>query len=113
MGEALKVALAECHKLTQELVSAEELSKIKDYARGKLAIGLETSYDLASFYADQELLKKEILSPEEKLARLDKVTAEDIMAVAKEIFMPEKLNLALIGPFKEDDGEIKKVLHSW
>lgn len=111
--QALEVTLGECRKLAEELVAEKELKKVKDYARGKLAIGLETSDDLASFYADQELLKKEILTPEEKLAEIDRVTSENIQATAREIFLPEKLNLALIGPFKEDNREIKDVLNSW
>jgi len=111
--QALEVALGECKKLAEKPVPESELKKVKDYARGKLAIGLETSDNLASFYADQELLKKEILTPEEKLAEIDRVTSEDIQATAREIFLPEKLNLALIGPFKEDNREIKDVLNSW
>lgn len=111
--QALEVALGECRKLAEKPVAEKELKKIRDYAHGKLAIGLETSDELASFYADQELLKKEILTPEEKLAKIDRVTSEDIQAVAREIFLPEKLNLALIGPFKEDNREIKDILNSW
>ena len=38
-----------------------------------------------------------------------KVTAEDVQEVAKEIFKPEKLNLALIGPF-EDKEKFEKLL---
>jgi len=111
--EALQVALSECRKLIEEPVTESELKKVKDYAQGKLAIGLETSDELASFYADQELLKREILTPEERLAKIIRVTSEDIQTVAREIFVPEKLNLAIIGPLKENSPEIKKILNSW
>lgn len=111
--QALEVALGECRKLAEKPVTESELKKVKDYAQGKLAIGLETSDELASFYADQELLKREILTPEEKLAKIVRVTSEDIQTVAREIFLPEKLNLAVIGPLKEDNPEIKNILNSW
>jgi predicted Zn-dependent peptidase len=111
--EALQVALSECRKLIEEPITESELKKVKDYAQGKLAIGLETSDELASFYADQELLKREILTPEERLAKIIRVTSEDIQAVAREIFVPEKLNLAIIGPLKENSPEVKKILNSW
>jgi len=111
--EALQVALGECRKLIEEPVTESELKKVKDYAQGKLAIGLETSDELASFYADQELLKREILTPEERLAKIIRVTSKDIQAVAREIFVPEKLNLAIIGPLKENSPEVKKILNSW
>lgn len=113
LDQALEVALGECKKLAESPVPESELKKIKDYAHGKLAIGLETSDEQASFYAGQELLKREILMPEEKLAQIDQVTSENIQAVAQEIFLPEKLNFALIGPFKEDNPRIKEILHLW
>lgn len=111
--EALKVSLDECRKLVDELVTQEELKKIKDYIHGKTAIGLESSDDMASFYADQQLLKKELLTPEEKLAIIDKVSVEDVQSAAKEIFQSSRLNLALIGPFQENDQEIQKILQSF
>lgn len=111
--QALEVAMAECKKLVNEPVTEGELKKVKDFARGKIAIGLETSDELASFYADQQLLKRELLTPEEKLAIIDKITAEDIQSLAREIFTPTRLNLALIGPFQEGDQEINKVLKNF
>lgn len=112
-SEALKIALAECRKLIEEPVSEEELKKIKDYAHGKTLIGLETSDDLASFYADQELLKRELLTPGQKLDLIDKVTASDILKAAKEIFDAKKLNLAVIGSVKQDGPEIMDIFDSW
>jgi predicted Zn-dependent peptidase len=113
LTQALEVSLGECKKLAEEPVNEKELKKVKDYAHGKLAIGLETSDELASFYADQELLKREILTPEQKLAEIDRVTPDDIQAVAREIFTPQKLNLAIIGPLKKNDPAVKKILDSW
>ena len=53
------------------------------------------------------------MTPEQRLARLEKVTTDDVQAVAKEIFRPERLNLALIGPFEENDAAINKIIESW
>jgi predicted Zn-dependent peptidase len=110
---ALEVALEQCKKLVNETVSETELKKVKDYARGKTAIGLESSDDFASYYADQELLKHEIFTPEEQLAKIDRVTAGEIQELAGEIFKPEKLNLAFIGQTKTDDPDINKIINSW
>jgi len=46
-------------------------------------------------------LKKEILEAEEKAKKIRKVTESQVQALAKSIFKNNKLNLALIGPFKE------------
>lgn len=107
---ALEIILAEHHKLVDEPVSAKELLKTKDYIKGKFAIGLELSDAQASFYAEQELLERRILTPEERLAKIDAVTAEEIQEVAREIFTPARLNLALIGPHGGRDDAVREVL---
>jgi len=70
---------------------------------------MESSDEKASFYASQELLTNKILTLEEKFSKINKVTVDDIQRVAKDIFKPEKLNLALIGPFK-DKKRFEKIL---
>ena len=67
---------------------------------GGLILSIETSDELASFYCFQEILKKEILGPEELIKKIQAVTAADILEAAQDIFRPEKLNLAIVGPFK-------------
>jgi len=59
---------------------------------------LESSDAKASFFAFQEILEKKISTPKEIFAKIDKVSRNDILKLAREIFKPEKLNLALIGP---------------
>jgi predicted Zn-dependent peptidase len=86
-----------------------ELKKAKDHFNGKISLSLETSDANASFYGGQEILKNNILTPKEICAKINKVTADDILKVAQDIFRPEKLNLALIGPFK-DKSKFQKLL---
>ena len=96
---AISAILKEYKKISQKKVSQEELKKAKNYIKGKMALLLESSDALASFYTTQELLKKEILTPKDIYAKIDKVSASDIMRVSQDIFQPRKLNLAIIGPF--------------
>lgn len=107
--EVIEAVLEECRKLVREKVSKEELEKVKECLIGNMKLSLEASDDIANFYGGQELLKKEIKSAEEKAAELRKVTSEQIQDLAKEIFKNERLNLALIGPFK-DKAEFQKIL---
>ena len=79
------------------------MRRAKDHLIGGLMIGLETSNQLASFYGGQEVVKGSFLNPRELSECIEKVTAGEILALAKEIARDDKLNLALIGPFK--DGE--------
>jgi len=99
--EAIKIILKEYKNLREKKVPEDELQKAKDNIKGHIYLALETSDTWASYLGMQEILTKEILTPEKECAMIDKVTAEDILKVSKEIFRPEKLNLALIGPFKE------------
>lgn len=109
--KAIKIILAEYKKIANEKVSGAELQKVKDYIKGRIVMGMESSSATASFYANQEILKGEIITLEEKLAGIDAVQIEDIQRVAADIFKNEKLNLALIWPFKKkDEKKLKKIL---
>jgi predicted Zn-dependent peptidase len=101
--------LNEYKKIKREGVSKSELKKAKDCLKGKMALLLESSDANASFYAGQEILEKRILTPEEIFKKIDRVSQKDILKVARDIFRPERLNLALIGPFKEKE-KFQKIL---
>lgn len=109
VAETLRAALGEYRKITKEPVSDAELKRVKDYLRGTTLIGLEASNAVASFVGMEEMITGRPLTVEEVFAKLDKITPEDVADVAKEIIRPEKLNLAMIGPFKEN-GEFEKII---
>ena len=60
-----------------------------------------------SFYGLQELLRREVNSVEEKAAEIRAVDRGAIKKLAGEIFVPEKLNLALVGPSTEENKFLK------
>lgn len=92
--------LKEYQQIRDKKITKGELQKAKDYSKGRMSLSLESSNAQVSFHAQQELLTQEILTLKEKFARIDKVTLNDIQKVAQDIFQPSKLNLAIIGPFK-------------
>ncbi len=106
----VKIILGEYKKIARQKISPAELRKAKDYIKGSSLISMESSDAQASFYANQELLTRKILTLEEKFAKIEAVTVNDIQRVARDIFKPEKLNLALIGPFK-DKRKFEKILN--
>lgn len=110
LENVVEAILKEYNKLTMVKVPSAELKKIKDHLRGKIILGIESSNAQASFYCTQELLKSKILSIEEIIKEIEKVSAEDIMRVAKDIFKEDKLNFAVIGPYKGKEKEFKKLL---
>ncbi len=99
--KAIRIILKEYQKLSKFKISPAELKKAKDYIKGTSLISMEASDQQAAYYGFQELLTNEILTLEQKFAKIDKVSVNDIQRVAKDLFKPENLNLALIGPFRD------------
>ncbi len=99
--EAIKVILEEYEKIKNEkfTINKEELKKAKDFAKGHMVLELEDSRSVASFYAQQEILEKEIRNPDESLKKIEKVSLDEVREVAKKYFVKKGLNLAIIGNF--------------
>ncbi len=107
--EVISLILREYKNIREKKIPQAEFQKAKDYLKGNMTLSLELSDTQASFYASQELLTGKILTPEERSAKIDEVTVNDIQKVAQDIFKPEKLNLAVIGPFK-NGSKFEKML---
>lgn len=107
--EAVKVILAQYYKMTKRISQKKEIQKAKEYLKGHLILELEDSRGVASLFGSQEILEKKIKTPEEIIRKIDGVTADNIQNVAKDIFLDQKLNLAIIGPF-EDGKKFQKIL---
>ncbi|MEK7664829.1 MAG: pitrilysin family protein [Patescibacteria group bacterium] len=111
LEKSIKIILKEYKDLKDKKVSEKELQKAKDYLKGTMSLSLDSSDSLASFYSLQELLEENILTAEEKFKKIDEVSISDINKVANDIFLQEKLNLAVIGPFeKKDKYKLEKIL---
>jgi len=107
INEAIRVILEELKKVKEEGVTSEELKRAKDFLDGKMTIELEDSSNVVEWYTKQELLIRKILTPEEKLKKFFAVTKAQVKKVAYDIIKEGKLNLALIGPFKEENRFLK------
>jgi predicted Zn-dependent peptidase len=101
--EALQAVLDELATLCDQLVPDAELTKAKEYLKGRMVLGLEDSYSRAAWVAYQALFMDTIKSPAEVLSAYSAVTAADVQAVAQRIFRPNAYNLAAVGPFKPDN----------
>jgi predicted Zn-dependent peptidase len=100
---ALEAILGELDRLRREPVPAEELKKVQEFMKGRLLLRMEDSLAVVSWLGRQEILEDRVLTIDEVLAAVDAVTAEDIQRVASERFREESLNLAVVGPFQEEE----------
>lgn len=90
-------------------VDASEVERVKSHYKGVLAVSLEDHKRLNRFLSDQELLTKKILDYEGVMKEINEVTKDDIVDISEEIFISNKLNLAIVGEVSE--SEVKKLAH--
>jgi predicted Zn-dependent peptidase len=109
--EAIKVILGQCYGLASKKypVTEKELAKAKGFLKGTLALTLEDTRAVNEFFGSQELFLSKVLTPEEIYKKVDKVTLDDIYFEAKKLFTPERLSLAVIGPYS-DSKKFTKLL---
>jgi predicted Zn-dependent peptidase len=105
VDEAITTIVAELRKIADEPVPADELEKARNVAKGRFVLQTESPHGLVMFGLRREVLEGEATEPEEILAGLDAVTAEDVQRVAQDVIGGHGLNLALIGPFEQDQQE--------
>ena len=97
LAEVVKVVLAEFEKFKKTPVAAEELAKAKAHLIGSMFLSLESSDAIAEYYGFQEIFKKEIKKLAEIAEKIRAISAVDLKKLASEIFVENKLNLAVIG----------------
>ena len=103
IDEAVSTIVGELRRVAEEPIPSEELEKARNFAKGRFVLQLETPQGVIMFGLRREVLEGRAAEPEEVLAGLDAVTAEDLQRVAGEVIGSRGLNLAVIGPF--DDAE--------
>jgi predicted Zn-dependent peptidase len=105
IDEAVSTIVTELRKIADEPVPADELEKARNVAKGRFVLQTESPHGLIMFGLRREVLEGTTAEPEEILAGLDAVTAEDVQRVARDLIGDERLKLALIGPFEQDQQE--------
>src|SRR4051794_4841136 len=95
--EVLGLCRAELASVAERGLTEEELRRAKGQCRGSLVLGLEDPLSRMSRLAKAELVYGELPSVDELLARFDRVTADDVAAVAGEL-LGGALSVGAVGP---------------
>jgi len=98
----IEAILEELRRL-KDGVPALELAKAKELAKGGLLLRMEDTRNVAGWMGGQELLTGRILTADEVVSIIDAITPEDLERVARDLFITEKLNLAIVGPIAGGD----------
>lgn len=100
VSQALEAIAVELKNVKQGGVKKDELSKAKQYVKGKTDLSLEESLDQAFFYGKQVLFHHQVLTPKQALKRVFAVKEQDIARLAQKVLDSEQLNLVMLSPFK-------------
>lgn len=96
LKELIPVAVEEINKIRTLPVSEEELRRAKVQFKASMLMGLESSSTTSEVYARQMLVFNRIIPTEEMTAKIDAVSADDILKTARRIFS-SKPTYALVG----------------
>jgi predicted Zn-dependent peptidase len=104
IDKAITAILEQFKDVKEKGILPEELSKAKEFLKGKMVLRLEDSEEFAHLLGKYDVLYKEPKTPEQIMAEIDRVTADDVHRVAKDLFHKEKLYLAVIGPYENEEN---------
>ena len=101
--EAVETIAREFRRIADEAVPADELEKARALAKGRFVLRLENPQGMTMFGLSREVLEGQAVEPQEVLDGLDAVTADDVQRVAQDVIGSNGINLALIGPFEDEE----------
>jgi len=102
------ILMDEISKFLQTGPSLDELDFVKQRYFFELDVDQDDPCKQISRYGLSHLYSK-VISAEQEWALVEPITVEKIIHVARKIFVPEKLNMVIVGPYTK---EIKKELES-
>jgi predicted Zn-dependent peptidase len=92
--------LEQLERICSERVSDAELGRARAYTRGRLELRMEDSGAVAGWIGTGEALLPRILTVDEVIERLEAVTVDDLLRVARRLVAPGQARLAVLGPFR-------------
>ena len=101
--ECIKAIRGELNRIRSEQIPAAELTKAKEYIKGRILLRMEDSRAVSSWNGGQELLRREIRSIDDVVAAVDGVSAVDIQRVAQDVIRDDRANLAVVGPQRSQE----------
>jgi predicted Zn-dependent peptidase len=111
--------LAECMRITAEQltmmgagdIEPAELQRAKENLKGRIMLSMESTSNRASRLGKSVLTDSELLSLDRICAEIDAVDPDAVAALARQLFAPERLSVAGIGPNEDRFREAVAVLN--
>lgn len=109
LNDAIEAICGEFQVMRDKPVDEGELRRAKDYTIGSINLSMDDTDSVSSWFGRQELLMKQVLTSEQVIEKIEKVTIADIQNIAKHVFCDKNINLSVIAPVK-NSGQFESLL---
>lgn len=97
-GRAVALIARELTRVRRTTVGAAELRRASEYAVGQLRLSLESTTPQMNWIGEQAMSGVPRSLPEQEIAALQAVTADEVRAMARRVFTTPRLSLAVVAP---------------
>ena len=109
VAEAMKVIGSELRRLQADPATEAELERAKENVKGRTVLAMESTLARMNRLGSSLLTGVPLLSLDELLAAIDAVSMDDVAALARGLFAPERLSAAGVGG---DEEAFRRALES-
>jgi predicted Zn-dependent peptidase len=109
VNRALKVIQREIKKIQQGKISRADLKATKEHLIGGVLLGSENTDTQMMRLAKNEGVFGRYIGYDEVISRIEKVTLDEVVAVAKQAFQGRRVSFVTLGPLEEKDVELELV----
>jgi predicted Zn-dependent peptidase len=95
--EAMEVIGVELRRLVEDGVGEEELERARENAKGRTVLSMESTLTRMNRLGSSVLMGVPLLTVDELLQAFDDVTSEDVVALARDLFAPDRMSAAGVG----------------
>jgi predicted Zn-dependent peptidase len=101
LAEAMTVVDAELARLRERPASEEELARARENVKARVVLAMESSSSRMNRLGGATLYDLPLLDADEVMAKVDAVQMDDLRELVDELWAPERLSAAGIGPSKD------------
>ncbi len=98
LAECLEIAVSELSDIASGNVHADELARAKENLKGRILLSLESTSARMTRLGKSTITDTPLLTPEQVVKRLERVSAGEVAELADALLAPERLSVAGIGP---------------
>jgi predicted Zn-dependent peptidase len=111
LGECMRITAEQLVRIGDGDIGGDELTRAKENLKGRIMLSMESTSARASRLGKSVLTDTELLSLDRVCAEIDSVEADAVASLARQLFAPETLSVAGIGPDEERFREAVALLN--